>query len=82
MMQEMRKGLQSGDWWKKPLPERLTLQETHMAARLEQVKSTHAAFDKLYALLTPDQKSSADDILLPLIGMGPGRGMGPWIMFN
>jgi hypothetical protein len=53
-----------------------------MSARLEQIKATRAAFGKLYEALSQEQKSTADDIVLPTIGMGPGHGMGPWMMHN
>jgi hypothetical protein len=75
MMRSMMKEMHSGDFFKKPLPERLQIQETHMEARLEQIKSVKAAVDKLYAMLDQDQKKAADDIVLPMMGMGMGRGM-------
>ncbi|WP_395688703.1 Spy/CpxP family protein refolding chaperone [Aestuariivirga sp.] len=82
MMREMMKDVRSGDFLKKPLPERLTLQQTHMEARLEQIKSVKAAVDKLYALLDDTQKKTADDIVLPSMGMGMGRGMGSGMMLG
>jgi len=75
MMQSMMKEIQDGSFLKKPLPERLQYQQTHLEARLEQVKSIRAAVDKLYAVLDDTQKKSADDIVLPMMGMGMGRGM-------
>ena len=75
MMREMMKDVRSGDFVKKPLPERLTLQQTHLEARLEQIKAVKAAVDKLYTLLDDTQKKTADDIVLPSLGMGMGRGM-------
>lgn len=60
----------------KPLPERLAYHETHLAARLEQVKEIRAAADKLYGVLDDEQKKSADEIVLPMMGMGMGRGPG------
>lgn len=80
MMRTMMVDMRSGELWKKPLPDRLTLQETHLSARLEQVKITRAAVEKLYALLSDDQKKAADEIVLPMMGMGMGRGMGPATM--
>lgn len=71
-MQEMR----DGSFFKKPLPDRLTFMETMMSARLEQVKSVHAAVDELYATLSDDQKKEADKIALPMMGMGMGMGRG------
>ena len=78
LMREMKKDVRSGDFFEIPLPERLTVQQTHMEARLEQIKSVKAAVDKLYALLDDDQKKTADDIVLPSMGMGMGRGMMRW----
>jgi hypothetical protein len=75
MMRDMMKEIQDGSFYKKPLPERLQYQESHLAARLEEVKSVHESVDKLYAVLDESQKKSADDIILPMMGMGRGRGM-------
>ena len=58
----------------KSLPERLAYHETHLAARLEQVKAVSAAVDKLYSALDDEQKKSADEIVLPTMGMGMGAG--------
>ena len=70
------KDVRSGDFFKRPLPDRLTVQQALMEARLEQIKSIKTAVDKLYAFLDDSQKKTADDIVLPNIGMGMGRGMG------
>jgi hypothetical protein len=78
LMREIMKDVRSGDFFEQPLPERLTVQQTHMEARLEQIKAVRAAVDKLYALLDDDQKQTADDIVLPSMGMGMGRGMMRW----
>jgi hypothetical protein len=75
MMRSMMKDMRSGDFLKAPLPERLQIQQTRLEARLEQVKSVKAAVEKLYAILNDDQKKAADDIVLPMMGMGMGRGM-------
>lgn len=80
LMREMMTDVRSGEFLKKPLPERLTVQQTHMEARLEQIKAVRAAVDKFYALLDDDQKKTADDIVLPSMGMGMGRGMGSGMM--
>ena len=80
LMRDMMKDVRSGDFFKKPLPDRLTIQQTHMEARLEQIKTVKAAVDKLYAMLDESQKKTADDIVLPSMGMGMGRGMGPGMM--
>jgi len=75
MMQTMMKDMQSGELWKMPLPDRLALQEAHLSARLDQMKEIKAAADKLYVTLSDEQKKAADDIVLPMMGMGMGRGM-------
>lgn len=48
--------------------ERLEAYEKHLAERLEAVKSSRAAYNRLYAALNEDQKRTSDTILLPLIG--------------
>lgn len=70
-MAEMR----DGSFFKKPLPDRLTFMEAMISARLEQMKSVHVAVDELYAVLTGDQRTEADKIALPMMGMGMGGGM-------
>lgn len=76
LMRGMMKEFRSGEFFKKPLPDRLILQETHLEARLEQVKQLKAAVDKLYAVLNEEQKRAADEIVLPTMGMGMGMGRG------
>ena len=75
MMRETMKEVQDGSFLKMPLPERLQYQQTHMEARVEELKSVREAVDKLYAVLDETQKKSADEIVLPMMGMGMGRGM-------
>ncbi len=79
MMVSMMKEYTDGEFLKKSLPDRLTYQETHLEARLEQVRTVHAAVEKLYAVLGDEQKEIADEIVLPTMGMGMGRprGFGP-----
>lgn len=72
MMQEMR----DGGFMKRPLPDRLTYAQTHLEARVEQIKTLKGAVDKLYAVLDDSQKKAADEIALPAMGMGMGM-MGP-----
>lgn len=78
MMQSHMKEMHDGSFLEKPLPERLTFMETMMTARLEQIRSVKAAFEELYGTLADDQKKVADQIALPMMGMGMmmGRGMG------
>nr|WP_019859882.1 Spy/CpxP family protein refolding chaperone [Mesorhizobium loti] len=81
LMQDMLKEFQDGEFVKKPLPERLAYQQSHLEARLEQVKAVRAAVEKLYAKLSDEQRRAADDIVLPMMGMGMGRsGFGPGMM--
>lgn len=76
MMSEHRQEMMSGEFEKKPLPERLELQEARISARLDQVKVTREALGELYAVLDDKQKAAADEIVLPMMGMGRGmRGM-------
>jgi hypothetical protein len=85
LMIETHKEMRDGSFFDKPLPERLQIQQSHMEARLEQIKSVREAVDKLYGLLDDNQKKAADDIVLPMMGMGMGRGrggMGPGMMFG
>jgi hypothetical protein len=76
MMKSHMEEMRDGSFLEKPLPDRLTFMETMMSARIEQVRSVHAAVDELYATLSDDQKKEADKIALPMMGMGMGRGMG------
>jgi len=93
MMRSMMEEMQSGEFSKKTLPERLALRQTHMEARIEEIKSLAAAADTLYAVLDDTQKKTADEIALPMMGMGMmgrrmgmgpgmGRGMGPGMMWQ
>lgn len=79
MMRGMMEDYQSGEFLKKPLPDRLTEQEARMEARLEEVRTVKAAVEKLYAVLDDEQKKTADETVLPMMGMGMGslRGRGP-----
>lgn len=82
LMQGMLKEFHDGEFLKKTLPERLAYQQTHLEARLEQIKTVRVAVEKLYAKLSDEQKQAADDIVLPMMGMGIGRsgGIGPGMM--
>lgn len=79
MMRSMMEEFQNGEFLDKSLIDRLTLQETHLEARLEQVRTVKGATEKLYALLSDEQKEVADETVLPMMGMGMGRmrGFGP-----
>ena len=73
LMQGMLEEFHGGEFLKKPLPERLAYHQTHLEARLEQVRSVRAAIEKLYAKLSEEQKQAADEVVLPIMGMGMGR---------
>jgi hypothetical protein len=74
MMLSMREGFKSGSMFDKPLPDRLSWHVSQLEGRLAQMKSVKVAVDKLYVLLMPEQKAAADDVFLPMMGMGMGRG--------
>ena len=76
MMRSMMREMHDGDFFKKSLPDRLIVQETHMETRLQQIKNARESVDVLYAVLDNSQKKSADEIVLPMMGMGCGKGMG------
>lgn len=83
LMRSMHDEFDGGKFLKKPLPERLTFQITHLEARVEQAKAVKAAVEKLYATLDDTQKQAADEMVLPLMGMGMGRGgFGPGMMMR
>jgi hypothetical protein len=58
------------------LPERLDAQEQFLSVRLDEIKQIKGSLNKLYAVLSDDQKKEADNIVLPVVGMGMGMGMG------
>ena len=76
LMRSMMEEVSGDDFQKKPLPERLSIQETYLEARLEQVRQVKEKADALYAVLDDKQKEAADDVVLPMIGMGRGFGRG------
>jgi hypothetical protein len=82
MMREMMREMHDGSFFAKPLPERLQIQESHLSARLEQIRNIKGALDRLYGQLDETQKNAADDIVLPMMGMGMGRSMGRGMMFE
>lgn len=75
LMRAMMEEMADGDYFDKPLPERLAEQESRMEARLEQVKEMRAAVEAFYGVLDDKQKKAADEIMMPAMGMGMG-GMG------
>jgi hypothetical protein len=45
-----------------------------MTVRLDEIKSVKSAVNKLYAVLSDEQKKDADDVGIPMVGMMRG----PW----
>lgn len=73
---ERMHGRWSGNDAGKSLIERLEAHEQFMAARLEEIKQIKVAWTDLYQGLSDSQKKEADEIVLPMMGMGgPGMGM-------
>jgi hypothetical protein len=58
----------------KTLPERLDAQAQFMSVRLEEIKTIKVALKGLYDVLSEDQRKEADDMGIPMVGMG-----GPWM---
>ena len=56
----------------------LTMAEHHMSAHLDSVRGLKAAIEPLFAVLTEDQKKTADHVMAHImgIGMSMGGGMG------
>ena len=63
----------SGDQRSKSLPDRLDAQEQFISIRLEEIKQIKGSLKNLYAVLSEAQKKEADDMAIPMVGMG-----GPW----
>jgi hypothetical protein len=61
----------------KTLPERLEAQEQFVSARLDEIKQIKGSLANLYAVLSDTQKKEADDVVLPMTGMGGGPMGGP-----
>lgn len=76
MMRSMMEQMHDGAFLKKPLPDRLAIHETHMETRLQQIKAVRESVQKLYEVLDDKQKTSADELVLPMMGMGCGFGRG------
>jgi LTXXQ motif family protein len=73
---ERMKGVLSGEEKARTLPERVQTHEQFMTARLEEVKQIKASVQNLYALLSDEQKKEADEMVIPMVGMGgPGWAM-------
>lgn len=74
MHREMMKDMRSGAFFSRPLPDRLVFQESHLETRLQKVKEVREKVENLYAVLDDEQKVTADEVVLPMMGMGCGRG--------
>lgn len=64
------KALFTGDAKPKTLPERLDAQERFLSVRVDDIRQIKGALSALYALLSEEQKNEADEIVLPMAGMG------------
>lgn len=72
LMRDMIAKVHDEDFAKMALPERLDLMETNMQARLDQMKQVKGALTGLYAVLDNEQREAANEIMLPMMGMGMG----------
>ena len=81
-MKDRMQAMMAGDKPAGTLLEHLERREQLMTARLEEIKQVKGALKDLYASLTEEQKKEADNLVLPILGMGPamGTGMGPGMM--
>jgi hypothetical protein len=66
MMSQMGAGQQQSP----TLGERLNLQEQWLAVRLEGTRSIKSAFTSLYGVLSDEQKTTANELLGPQMGLG------------
>ena len=64
------KAVFSGDQNSKTLPERLDDQEQFMSIRLEEIKQIKDSLKSLYGVLSDAQKKDADEMVIPMAGMG------------
>ena len=70
---ERMKAIFAGEEKSKPLPERVDAQEQFMSVRLEEIRLIKTSLKTLYAVLSDEQKKEADEMVIPMVGMG-----GPW----
>jgi LTXXQ motif family protein len=68
-MSEMMSGGMMGGSQTATLPDKLSMREKMMTAHLEALRKFKAAVDPLYAALSPEQKKTADELLLGPMGM-------------
>jgi hypothetical protein len=70
MSEMMSGGMMGSSQTTATLPEKLALREKMMTTHLEAFRRLKAAVDPLYAALSPEQKKSADELLIGPMGMG------------
>ena len=68
-MSAMMPGGMMGNWQTATLPEKLALREKMMTGHLDALRKFKAAVDPLYAALSPEQKKTADQLLMGPMGM-------------
>ena len=56
-------------------PDKLAAQEKMLSDRLEAIRKLKAAADPLYAVLSDDQKKTADELMISPMGVMTGMGM-------
>jgi len=69
-MGEMMSGGMMGSSQTATLQEKLALREKMMTAHLEALRRLKTAVDPLYAALSPEQKKTADELVMGPMGMG------------
>ena len=69
-MSEIMSGGMMGGSQTAALPEKLALHEKMMTAHLEGLRRLKTAVDPLYAALSPEQKKTADELVMGPMGMG------------
>ena len=68
--QQHMKMMMDSDAKPKTLVERMEMMEQHMAMRAAELKTMKAVAQKLYAQLSDEQKKEADQLVMPMMGMG------------
>ncbi len=68
-MSTMMSGGMMGNQQTDTLPDKLALREKMMTAHLDALRKFKAAVDPLYAALSPEQKKTADQLLIGPMGM-------------
>jgi hypothetical protein len=70
MSELMSGGMMDSSQTTATLPEKLGLHEKMMTAHLEALRRLKTAVDPLYAALSPEQKKTADELVMGPMGMG------------